>query len=44
MIPSASCAYGSEMALILLVEDDGIITAALSRALTDAGHVVRAVG
>ena len=32
------------MALILLVEDDRIITAALSRALTDAGHVVRPVG
>jgi len=44
MIPSVSSAYGSEMALILLVEDDSIITAALSRALTDAGHVVRAVG
>jgi DNA-binding response OmpR family regulator len=29
------------MALILLVEDDRIITAALSRTLTDAGHVVR---
>ncbi len=32
------------MAMILLVEDDRIITAALSRALTDAGHVVRPVG
>jgi DNA-binding response OmpR family regulator len=32
------------MALILLVEDDRIITAALTRALTDAGHVVRPVG
>nr|WP_296067916.1 response regulator transcription factor [uncultured Actinoplanes sp.] len=32
------------MALILLVEDDRNITAALSRALSDAGHVVRAVG
>ncbi|GIJ49043.1 DNA-binding response regulator [Virgisporangium aliadipatigenens] len=32
------------MALILLVEDDRIITAALSRALTDAGHVVRTAG
>jgi len=32
------------MALILLVEDDRIITAALSRALTDAGHAVRPVG
>jgi DNA-binding response OmpR family regulator len=31
------------MALILLVEDDRIITAALSRTLTDAGHVVRTV-
>ena len=31
------------MALILLVEDDRIITAALTRALTDAGHVVRPV-
>jgi DNA-binding response OmpR family regulator len=31
------------MALILLVEDDRIITAALSRALNDAGHVVRSV-
>ena len=32
------------MALILLVEDDRYITAALTRALTDAGHVVRPVG
>jgi len=32
------------MALILLVEDDRNITAALSRALSDAGHVVRPVG
>ena len=32
------------MALILLVEDDRNITAALTRALTDAGHVVRPVG
>jgi DNA-binding response OmpR family regulator len=32
------------MAMILLVEDDRIITAALTRALTDAGHVVRPVG
>jgi DNA-binding response OmpR family regulator len=32
------------MALILLVEDDRIITAALSRALAEAGHVVRPVG
>ncbi|MEU8229818.1 response regulator transcription factor [Actinoplanes sp. NPDC048967] len=32
------------MALILLVEDDRYITAALSRALSDAGHVVRPVG
>ncbi|GGL11490.1 response regulator transcription factor [Mangrovihabitans endophyticus] len=32
------------MALILLVEDDRNITAALARALTDAGHVVRTVG
>ncbi|RZU48673.1 DNA-binding response OmpR family regulator [Krasilnikovia cinnamomea] len=31
------------MALILLVEDDRIITAALRRTLTDAGHVVQAV-
>jgi DNA-binding response OmpR family regulator len=31
------------MALILLVEDDRIITAALTRALTGAGHVVRPV-
>jgi DNA-binding response OmpR family regulator len=31
------------MAVILLVEDDHIITAALSRSLTDAGHVVRPV-
>jgi DNA-binding response OmpR family regulator len=31
------------MALILLVEDDRYITAALTRALTDAGHVVRPV-
>ena len=32
------------MALILLVEDDRNITAALTRALSDAGHVVRPVG
>ncbi|MFI5493458.1 response regulator transcription factor [Actinoplanes sp. NPDC051859] len=32
------------MALILLVEDDRNITLALTRALTDAGHVVRPVG
>ncbi len=32
------------MALILLVEDDRYITAALTRALSDAGHVVRPVG
>jgi DNA-binding response OmpR family regulator len=32
------------MALILLVEDDRYIAAALSHALTDAGHDVRAVG
>ncbi|GIE87354.1 DNA-binding response regulator [Actinoplanes regularis] len=32
------------MALILLVEDDRNIAAALTRALTDAGHVVRPVG
>jgi DNA-binding response OmpR family regulator len=32
------------MALILLVEDDRNITAAMTRALTDAGHVVRPVG
>ncbi|WP_213002863.1 response regulator transcription factor [Winogradskya consettensis] len=32
------------MALILLVEDDRNITAAMVRALTDAGHVVRPVG
>jgi len=32
------------MALILLVEDDRYITAALTRALTDAGHLVRPVG
>src|SRR3954471_16890175 len=32
------------MALILLVEDDRNISAALTRALTDAGHVVRPVG
>ncbi|GIF08363.1 DNA-binding response regulator [Actinoplanes siamensis] len=32
------------MALILLVEDDRNIAAALARALTDAGHVVRPVG
>ncbi|MFG1603209.1 response regulator transcription factor [Actinoplanes sp. NPDC049265] len=32
------------MALILLVEDDRYITAALVRALGDAGHVVRPVG
>jgi DNA-binding response OmpR family regulator len=32
------------MALILLVEDDRNITAALTRALTDSGHVVRPVG
>ncbi len=32
------------MALILLVEDDRNITAALCRALSDAGHVVRPVG
>jgi DNA-binding response OmpR family regulator len=32
------------MALILLVEDDRHITAALTRALSDAGHVVRPVG
>jgi DNA-binding response OmpR family regulator len=32
------------MALILLVEDDQYITAALTRALSDAGHVVRPVG
>src|SRR4051812_19716624 len=32
------------MALILLVEDDQNITAALTRALSDAGHVVRPVG
>lgn len=32
------------MALILLVEDDRFITAALTRALSDAGHVVRPVG
>jgi DNA-binding response OmpR family regulator len=31
------------MALILLVEDDRNITAALTRALSDAGHVVRPV-
>jgi DNA-binding response OmpR family regulator len=31
------------MALILLVEDDRNISAALTRALTDAGHVVRPV-
>ena len=31
------------MALILLVEDDRYITAALTRALSDAGHVVRPV-
>ena len=31
------------MAVILLVEDDHIITAALTRSLTDAGHVVRPV-
>lgn len=32
------------MALIMLVEDDRNITLALTRALTDAGHVVRPVG
>jgi DNA-binding response OmpR family regulator len=32
------------MALILLVEDDRNITAALSRALSDAGHLVRPAG
>src|SRR6201995_338294 len=32
------------MALILLVEDDRNIAAALSRALTEAGHAVRPVG
>jgi DNA-binding response OmpR family regulator len=32
------------MALILLVEDDRYITAALTRALGDAGHVVHPVG
>ena len=32
------------MAVILLVEDDRIIAAALSRSLTDAGHLVRAAG
>jgi DNA-binding response OmpR family regulator len=32
------------MALIMLVEDDRYITAALTRALSDAGHVVRPVG
>jgi DNA-binding response OmpR family regulator len=32
------------MALILLVEDDRYIAAALSRALIEAGHAVRAVG
>jgi DNA-binding response OmpR family regulator len=32
------------MALILLVEDDRNIAAALTRALTEAGHVVRPVG
>lgn len=32
------------MAMILLVEDDRIIAAALTRALVDAGHLVRAVG
>src|SRR5581483_8583562 len=29
------------MAMILLVEDDRIVAAALTRALVDAGHVVR---
>jgi DNA-binding response OmpR family regulator len=32
------------MAVILLIEDDRIISAALSRSLTDAGHLVRAAG
>jgi DNA-binding response OmpR family regulator len=32
------------MAVILLVEDDRIIAAALARSLTDAGHLVRAAG
>jgi DNA-binding response OmpR family regulator len=32
------------MAVILLIEDDRIIAAALSRSLTDAGHLVRAAG
>ncbi|MEV4512773.1 response regulator transcription factor [Dactylosporangium sp. NPDC049525] len=32
------------MPLILLVEDDVAVSGALSRALTDAGHVVRPVG
>ncbi|GFJ96359.1 hypothetical protein Prum_100010 [Phytohabitans rumicis] len=32
----------NRMARILLVEDDRIIVAALTRALVDAGHVVRA--
>ena len=36
--------YGVAMPLILLVEDDVAVSGALSRALTDAGHVVRPVG
>jgi DNA-binding response OmpR family regulator len=32
------------MAVILLIEDDRIIAAALARSLTDAGHLVRAAG
>jgi DNA-binding response OmpR family regulator len=32
----------NRMAMILLVEDDRIVAAALTRALVDAGHVVRA--
>src|SRR3954465_1107058 len=42
MLSSRPMVYA--MALILLVEDDRNITAALSRALADAGHAVRPVG
>src|SRR5579859_2859964 len=32
------------MAMVLLVEDDQVVRAALTHALTDLGHVVTAVG
>jgi DNA-binding response OmpR family regulator len=36
--------YGACMALVLLVEDDHVVRAAMAGALRDAGHVVQPVG